>query len=109
MFSDDADTPTTSVEISFLQYKHDGFWDFPKTLDVKIIDTKFVFYGPSTPLAPTKNGFVFEEDEKVARVYKTKQNYCRHWKLLLHICLNIQDNIFTYTDNFILHQFSNFH
>ena len=60
MFSDDADAPATSVENSVLQYKHDGFCDFPKIPDVKIIDTKFVFYGASTPLAPTKHGFVFE-------------------------------------------------
>ena len=76
MFSDDADTRATSVEISFLQYKH-GFWGFPKTPYVKIIDAKFVFYGTSTPLAPTKHRFVFEEDEKAARVYKSikmKQN-----------------------------------
>ena len=46
MFSDDADTPATSVEISFVKYKYVGFWDFPETPNVKIIDTKFVFYGP---------------------------------------------------------------
>ena len=77
MFSDDADTRATGVEISFLQYKHDCFWGFPKTPYVKIIVAKFVFYGASTPLAPTKHRFVFEEDEKAARVYKSikmKQN-----------------------------------
>ena len=71
VFSDDADTPATSVEISFVKYKYVGFWDFPETPNVKIIDTKFVFYGPQTPLALTKHGFIFEEDEKAARVYKS--------------------------------------
>ena len=74
----------------------------PKNTRCKNHWYKICIYGPSTPLAPTKHRFVFEEDEKVARVYKTKQNYCRHWKLLLYICLNIQDNILTYTDNFML-------
>ena len=61
----------TCCKCSFLHYKHDGFWDFPKTLNVKITDAKFVFYGPSTPLPPKKHRFVFEEDEKAARVYKS--------------------------------------
>ena len=74
----------------------------PKNTRCKNHWYKICIYDPSTPLAPTKHRFVFEEDEKVARVYKTKQNYCRHWKLLLYICLNIQDNILTYITQTIL-------
>lgn len=44
MFSDNTDTPATSVEINFSQYKRDGFWDFPKTTDINITDAKYVLW-----------------------------------------------------------------
>lgn len=44
MFPDNTDTPATSVEINFSQYKRDGFWDFPKTTDINIIDAKYVLW-----------------------------------------------------------------
>ena len=44
------DSEATSVEINFLQYVSDAYWDFPKNEDVKIVELKFVFYGPANPL-----------------------------------------------------------
>ena len=40
VFADDPDEPAKSVEIDFLHYKFNGFWDYPKGGDVKI-DAKF--------------------------------------------------------------------
>lgn len=68
MFSDDA---VTMLQVQKSVFFHTNMMAF------RTFDTKFVFYGPSNPLAPMKHWFVFEEDEKAARVYKwikTKQN-----------------------------------
>ncbi|CAL4167259.1 unnamed protein product, partial [Meganyctiphanes norvegica] len=63
VFSHDDESVATDVELKFLHYKC-GFWEFPKNYDIQIIETEFVFMGPTTPAEITKNGFKFNEDEK---------------------------------------------
>ena len=48
VFANDSDAPADTVEIDFLRYSC-GYWDFPPKKDVKIIDSKYVFYGPCKP------------------------------------------------------------
>ena len=50
------------MEIQFLHYVNGGFWDFPKSEDVKIIDVKFIILGPVLPASTTKKGYTFSED-----------------------------------------------
>ena len=57
MFAEDPDDPVNSIEFTFLHRKHDGFWDWPRKPDMKQVSSKFVFYGPCLPSAPTKKGF----------------------------------------------------
>ena len=49
VFSHDEDTVATSVELKFLHYIC-GYWEFPKVDNIKIVDTKYVYMGPCTPV-----------------------------------------------------------
>ena len=49
MVSEDVEMAVKEVEIEFLRYIFDGFWNFPKRPDKKITDVKYVFYGPVLP------------------------------------------------------------
>ena len=60
VFSHDEDTVATSVELKFLHYIC-GYWEFPKVDDIKIVDTKYVYIGPYTPLGISKRGYKFKE------------------------------------------------
>ena len=63
MFSDDVDSDVHSVEFSFLTYKMNGIWDFPKKKDQSIVAVKYVFLGSVTPSAVvTGKGFRFDGD-----------------------------------------------
>ena len=68
VFADDVDSDVHSVEFSFLTYKMDGIWDFPKKKDQSIVAVKYVFLGPVTPSAVvTGKGFRFEGDNDKAQ------------------------------------------
>ena len=56
-FADDVDSDANSVEFSFLTYKMDGIWDFPKKKDQSIVAVKYVFLGPVTPSAVVTEKF----------------------------------------------------
>ena len=63
MFSDDNESPATQLEINFLYYVSGGYWKFPKKVDEKLVDIKFVFIAPTTPKSVTKHGYTFQEDQ----------------------------------------------
>ena len=91
MFAEDPDDPVNSIEFTFLHRKHDGFWDWPRKPDMKQVSSKFVFYGPCLPSAPTKKGFQFPDEEAASKQYKLykKNIHClRRW-LLLHNVYNV--------------------
>lgn len=63
-FADDENNVVKSVEFSFLRYRGDGYWDFPKKLDVETVDIKYVFYGSCTPQTTIAgNGYKIVDDE----------------------------------------------
>lgn len=70
MFSEDSESKVDQVEIKFMHPKIDGFWDWPKKIDQKLVSSKFVFYGPCIPEAPTRRGFKFSEEENLKLFYK---------------------------------------
>ena len=74
VFSDDNDSPTTQVEINFLHYVSRGYWEFPKKVDEKLVDIKFVFTGPVTPKSITRGGYTFQEDPNSLEIYKMLRN-----------------------------------
>lgn len=47
-----------------VHFKFDIFWDFPEKEETKIIEAKYIFYGPTMPKPPTKKGFVFEDQNQ---------------------------------------------
>ena len=49
VFADDEDDDVNSVEISFLHYKYDDIWDYPKRKDIQMVKPKFILLGPSVP------------------------------------------------------------
>ena len=59
--------------MSFLHYKCNGRWDYPKGGDVIIVDARYVFLGPVVPMQTDslRNGFLFKEDEDSLKKYKT--------------------------------------
>ena len=69
VFSDDPESPT-QVEINFLEYKSEGYWDFPKTKEILLLESKFVFYGPLKPNVPTKQGYRIPDDADALVRYK---------------------------------------
>ena len=68
VFSHDEDTVATSVELKFLHYIC-GYWEFPKVDDIKIVDTKYVYMEPCTPVE-IRRGFKFNEDEEALKKYR---------------------------------------
>ena len=74
MFSNDNDSPTTQVEINVLHYVSDGYWEFQKKVDEKLVDIKFVFIGPVTPKSITKWGYTFQEEQNSLEMYQILKN-----------------------------------
>ena len=62
-------TAATSAEIKFLHYSC-GYWDFPKGDYIKIVETKYIFMGPCTPMETTKKGYKFKEEAKSVKKYR---------------------------------------
>ena len=58
------------VEIEFLCCKYGGFWDFPKWPDVKIMEVKYIFYGPVLPATITETQFEISEDDEAIHINK---------------------------------------
>ena len=77
VFAKDKDEPFDSVEMKFLRYKCSGEWEYPKTDDIKMIDAKYVFFGPVTPTFTRKSVYSFAEDNEASRLFKIiqKKNY----------------------------------
>ena len=73
VFANDSDDPAEKVEIDFLRYSC-GYWDFSKKRNVKIIDCKYVFYGPCRPSHTCRAGYKFEDDGKALDLYKKINN-----------------------------------
>ena len=73
---EDEDDDVKSVEFSFLRYRGDGYWDFPKKLDVEMVDAKYVFYGPCTPQTTIAGkGYKIVDDEAAQGRYKLLKQY----------------------------------
>ena len=68
--SEDVDTLDLSSEFKHLEYSC-GFWKFPRNDKIRIIETKYIFYGPCTPQATTKNEYRFEDDEETQKMFKS--------------------------------------
>ena len=72
-FADDEDD---DVRCSFLRYRGDGYWDFPKKLDVEMVDAKYVFYGPCAPQTTIAGkGYEIIDDEAAQGRYKLLKQY----------------------------------
>ncbi len=80
MFSFDSESPAEKVELNFLHYKVDGWWDFPKQREQKIIEAKYVFFGPTNPQPPTKRGYKFDDDEGIENLQGTEG------KIMVDLC-----------------------
>ena len=76
VFSPDVDDNACSVEMTFLSYKMDGLWEFPRKADLEIIDAKFIFYGPVTPTSTSSKGYRFDEDDVRANKEHKKIQKC---------------------------------
>ena len=75
VYSDDVDTQATKVEMDFLHYTSDGYWDFPKEGDIQLIDTQYIFYGLTTPTSKSRKGYLFgQDDTKAPGIYKLIRN-----------------------------------
>ena len=57
------------AEIQFLHYKL-SVWDFPKRANEKIINVKYIFFGPVNPTTTTRKGYTLDEDSQVLSIYK---------------------------------------
>ena len=69
MFANDEEEEVNLVEMSFLHYKSDKIWDYPKGGDVQMVDPKYIFLGPVVPAKTLKHGFTFHEDIKSLKLY----------------------------------------
>ena len=69
VFSHDKGSAATSAEIKLLHYSC-GYWKFPKVDCTKVVETKFIFMGPCTPMKTTKKGYIFKEEEESVRKYR---------------------------------------
>ena len=56
-FANDSMDDVITVEFSFLRYRGDDMWDFPKQLDIEMVEIKYVFYGPCSPEVVTGKGY----------------------------------------------------
>ena len=69
MWAVDADADAHEVNISFLEYKGNGFWDFPEKRKELQVEVRFLFFGPVTPVEVSRRGYRFKEDEECAGIY----------------------------------------
>ena len=76
MFSFGTYNSSDSAEIKFLHYTLDGYWPFPKVDDIHMVDTKFISYEPTVPIATSKRWFQFvQHDQDALGIYNlTKDN-----------------------------------
>ena len=49
--------------MSFLRYRGDGLYDYPKNPDVETLQARYVFLGPSVVQVVPGKGMVVEEDQ----------------------------------------------
>ena len=73
MFAHDKEKPVDQVEIKFLRYKCSGEWEYPIKEDIKIVDSKYVFFGPVTPTFPRRDVYSFAEDSEALKLFKIIQ------------------------------------
>ena len=74
MFSEDRESKVDELEITFLHPQISPFWDWPKNQDVKLVQSRFIFFGPCMPAGPTKKGFTFADEEEVMKLYRLLKN-----------------------------------
>ena len=75
VFSFDVDSDASSVEMDFLHYTTNGYWEFPKEIDTQTIDVNYVFYGPTKPTTTSRKGYQFGKDDVNALdVYRQIKN-----------------------------------
>ena len=85
MISFDTESNSDSAEIKLLHYTLDGYWSFPKAEDIHIVDSKFIFYGPTAPAVTSKRGFQFgQHDQDALEIYKLLKNIVRKHKFRKH-------------------------
>ena len=70
VFSEDAHMAVKEVDIKFLRCKYGGFVDFPKWPNKKIMEVKYILYGPVLPSTVTKSQFEISEDDEAFQIYK---------------------------------------
>lgn len=70
VWAEDADEDAESVEIDFLEYRNDGYWDFPTKRKVMTINVKFLFLGPCRPESCSTKGYSFSEDKDSLSLYQ---------------------------------------
>ena len=76
-FSFDTDDDVEDVELTFLRYRGDGYFDFPKKPDVEIVNSKYLFRGPCKPNNVVKGkGFTFGDDELKAQEQFKQMRSC---------------------------------
>ena len=68
-FANDVDEPVESVEMDFLHYKCNDYWDYPKGSDIQSVQRKFIFLGPVVPSGTSKQGLRFNEDKDAVQLY----------------------------------------
>lgn len=74
VFCNDSDEDAETVEMTFLRYKSDGLWVFPKEVDKEIVSVNYLFLGPVSPAVTSVSGFRFnEKDIEAKKVFKLFQ------------------------------------
>ena len=58
------------VETEFLCCKYGGFLGFSKMVDKKIMEVKYIFYGPVLPATIIKSRFEISEDDEAVQINK---------------------------------------
>ena len=94
MFAQDTDSDVHKAEFSFLTYKMDGIWDFPRKKDQSIIAVKYVFLVPVILSAViTGKSFWGEEDNDKAQELSrlTKKKHAANIKTIFF--LNAKNSI----------------
>ena len=67
VFATDSDEDVEQAEMTFLRYKSDGLWEFPKKVDKEIVSVNYLFFGPVWPAVTTVSGFRFNEKDIEAK------------------------------------------
>ena len=82
MWAEDVDDDADQVEVDFLEYRNNGYWDFPITKKKLNVQVKFIIAGPVTPSETSTKGYKFKEDEetkvlynRVKKLYKSSHMY----------------------------------